>query len=216
MVKLDIWSDPICPWSLIGKTLLDRALAARPDHPFQITWHPFQLNPGMPAGGVPRAQYLETKFGGRDKAVAAYAPILDKAAEIGLEIDFGAIPRTPNTMDAHRLIHWARTEDRQQQAVDALFDAFFFKHLDIGAPDVLTQIAGDIGLDRAVIARLLQGEADKDLVMASDIEARRRGITGVPTYIVADTHVVTGAQPTGLWLQVIEELTGAPPGAALQ
>ena len=117
MVKLDILSDPICPWCLIGKTQLDRALEAAPDHPFEIEWHPFQLNPDMPAGGMDRREYLETKFGGRDQAVAVYARIAEAAEAAGIEIDFARISRTPNTLDAHRMIHWAGLEGRQTAPV---------------------------------------------------------------------------------------------------
>ena len=107
MVKLDIISDPICPWCYIGKTLLDEALKKRPDHPFTVEWHPYQLNPDMPPEGMDRHAYLEAKFGGKQGAVKAYAPVLERAEQAGLTIDFAAIKRTPNTLDAHRLIHWA-------------------------------------------------------------------------------------------------------------
>ena len=89
MIKLDILSDPICPWCYIGKAQLDRALEAHPDHPFGIEWHPFQLNPDMPAGGMDRRTYLETKFGGRENAVAVYARI-DEAARAARQ---GTAPR---------------------------------------------------------------------------------------------------------------------------
>lgn len=105
MVKLDIISDPICPWCYIGKTNLDKALAEFPDHPFTIEWHPFQLNPDMPSEGMDRRAYLEGKFGGKDGAVRAYAPVVENAEKAGLKIDFEGMQRTPNTLDAHRLIH---------------------------------------------------------------------------------------------------------------
>ena len=88
MIKLDILSDPICPWCFIGKTHLDKALAQRPDHPFTIEWHPFQLNPDMPAEGMGRRAYLEGKFGGKEGAVRAYAPVVENAEKAGLKIDF--------------------------------------------------------------------------------------------------------------------------------
>ena len=113
MIKLNIISDPICPWCYIGKTLLDRALESHPDHPFDIEWHPFQLNPDMPVEGMDRREYLETKFGGKDGALRAYAPVVERAEDAGLSIDFAAIERTPNTVNAHRLIHWAGLEGRQ-------------------------------------------------------------------------------------------------------
>ena len=113
MVKLDIISDPICPWCYIGKANLDKALEPFPDHPFMIEWHPFQLNPDMPAEGMDRRAYLEGKFGGKEGAVKAYAPVVAAAEKSGAHINFEAIKKTPNTIDAHRLIHWAGIEQRQ-------------------------------------------------------------------------------------------------------
>ena len=119
MIRLDILSDPVCPWCYIGKAHLDRALEAHPNHPFSIEWHPFQLNPGMPEGGMDRATYLEAKFGGKAKAVEVYARVEEAARNAGLEIDFAHIPRIPNTLNAHRLIHWAGLEGRQAAVVAA-------------------------------------------------------------------------------------------------
>ncbi|MGI1661847.1 DsbA family oxidoreductase [Palleronia sp. KMU-117] len=207
MIKLDILSDPICPWCFIGKANLDRALEQRPDHPFAIEWHPFQLNPDMPPEGMERRAYMEAKFGGRDGAVRAYAPVVTAAERAGLAINFEGITRTPSTLDAHRLIHWAGLEGRQTAAVAALFRAYFIEGRDIGDREVLTDIAAAIGLDRAMIARLFSTEADAEDVRARDAHARQRGVTGVPTFVIANQHVVVGAQPTELWLQVIDEVT---------
>lgn len=207
MIKLDILSDPICPWCLIGKVRLDAALAERPDHPFTIEYHPFQLNPDMPAEGMDRREYLETKFGGKQAAATVYGRIDEAARASGIEIDFGAIGRTPNTLDAHRLIHWAGLEDRQLPVVSALFDAYFFEHRDIGDRDVLADIADSAGLDAAMIRRLLAGEGDRAEIAARDAHARERGVTGVPTHIIANQHVVPGAQDTDLWLKLIDEIS---------
>ncbi len=209
MIKLDILSDPICPWCLIGKTHLDRALTARPDHPFEIEWHPFQLNPDMPEGGMDRREYLETKFGGRDNAVAVYGRIAEAAEAAGVEIDFEGIKRTPNTLNAHRLIHWAGLEGRQTAVVSSLFRAYFQEGRDIGATDVLLDIAGAAGMDRAMTERLFASDADADDIRARDTHARERGVTGVPTFVVANQHVLPGAQPPELWAQVLDELSKA-------
>ena len=155
MVKLDIFSDPICPWCYIGKTQLDRALLARGDTPFNIEWHPFQLNPDMPAEGMDRRAYLETKFGGKDQAVAVYARIAEAAEAIDLPIDFAAIQRTPNTLNAHRLIHWAGIESRQSEVVDALFTAYFVEGRDIGDKDTLADIADSAGIETDNIVCIL-------------------------------------------------------------
>ena len=205
-IKLDIISDPICPWCYIGKTHLDKAIAAQPDHPFQIEWHPFQLNPDMPAGGMDRRVYLEGKFGGKEGAVRAYAPVLEHAEAAGLNIDFEAIKHTPNTLDAHRLIHWAGIEGRQTAAVSALFDAYFVQGRDIGDHEVLADIADSIGMDAAVVLKLLKSDADVEDIRTRDAHSRKMGVNSVPTFIVANQHAVPGAQPPELWAKVISEL----------
>lgn len=206
MVKLDIVSDPICPWCYIGKTLLDAALAQRPDHPFVIEWHPFQLNPDMPRTGMERAAYLEAKFGSKEKAVEAYAPVVEKAEAAGLSINFEAMQRTPNTLDAHRLIHWAGIEGKQEGAAMALFAAYFTEGRDIGDAEVLSDIADGLGMDAPVISRLLASDADEAAVRDRDAQFREMGISSVPTFIVAAQHAVPGAQDSDLWLTVIDEI----------
>ncbi|WP_187430609.1 hypothetical protein ROLI_021540 [Roseobacter fucihabitans] len=205
-IKLDIMSDPICPWCFIGKAHLDKALSDIPDHPFAIEWHPFQLNPDMPRAGMDRRAYLEGKFGGKDGAVRAYAPVVQAAEAAGLTIDFEGMKRTPNTLDAHRLIHWAGIEGRQTAAVSALFQAYFGQARDIGDHDVLADIADGIEMDAAVVRKLLETEADAQDIRDRDAHSRSMGINSVPTFIVAGKHAVPGAQPPELWAKVIEEL----------
>lgn len=208
MVKIDILSDPICPWCYIGKTLMDRALAERPDHPFTIEWHPFQLNPDMPETGMERREYLETKFGGPENADAVYGRIAGAAEAAGLEIDFDGIKRTPNTIDAHRVIHWAGMEgaEKQQAVVDGLFTAYFEEGRDIGDRDVLADIADSAGLDAAAIRRALDTDADREDIASRDAHSRERGVTGVPTFVIANQHVVPGAQQPDLWVRLIDEI----------
>lgn len=206
MVKLDILSDPICPWCYIGKTNLDRALEQRPNHPFVIEWHPFQLNPEMPRDGMDRRTYLETKFGGKDGAVQAYAPVVEHAQAAGLDINLETMQRTPNTLDAHRLILWAGIEGRQTAVVSSLFKAYFNEGLDIGDRDILADIADSCGMDASVILRLLSTQEDEQTIRDKDTAAREMGVNSVPTFIVASQHAVPGAQPTDLWLKVMDEI----------
>lgn len=212
MVKLDILSDPICPWCLIGKAQLERALEARPDHPFVIEWHPFQLNPDMPAEGADRRAYLEEKFGGKDRAVQIYARIAEHAEAAGVNINFEGIKRTPNTLDAHRLIHWAGIEGAQAAVVSALMWAYFQEGRDIGDRDTLADIADTAGLDAAVIRKLLDSDADLAEIRERDVAAREMGVNAVPTFIVAGKHAVPGAQPTDVWLRVIDEIMAQDQG----
>ena len=215
MVSLDVLSDPICPWCFIGHAQLARAMEAAPDHPFALSWHPFMLNPDMPAGGMDRRAYLEAKFGGKEAAAGVYARIDEAARGAGLTLDFGAIERTPSTLDAHRLIHWAGIEGRQTPVATRLFAAYFREGRDIGQPATLVEIAEGAGMDGAVVERLLASDADADDIRARDAHARGRGVQGVPTFVVAQRHVVTGAQPPELWSQVIGELAAAEaPGHA--
>ena len=206
MIKLDIMSDPICPWCYIGKTQLDRALAANPDHPFTIEWHPFQLNPSMPAEGMDRRAYLEGKFGSKAAAVEVYGNIERQAQALGLPINFAAIKRTPNTINAHRLIHWAGLEQKQQLLIDALFDAYFCNGIDIGDLGALRDIAIKAGLQRDVTTQLLNSDSDISIIKERDSHSRKMGVNAVPTFIVANQHAVPGSQTPEVWASIIAEL----------
>ena len=208
MTKLDILSDPICPWCYIGKAHLDKALADHQDHPFIVEWHPFQLNPDMPPSGMSRREYLEKKFGGKNQAIEVYSKIEQSASAIGLPIDFAAMERTPNTIDAHRLIHWAGLEDKQQLMIDALFNAYFCMGLDIGDRNILCDVAEVIGLEFGVMARLLDSDSDVKLIKDRDAHSRLMGVSAVPTFIVGNRHAIPGAQTPDVWESLISELNG--------
>ena len=206
MIALEIWSDPICPWCYIGKARLDRALESRPAHPFDIRWRPFQLNPDMPPGGMARDDYLSLKFGDADGVLNAYRPVIDAAEATGLSLDLPAITRTPNTLDAHRLIHWAGLEGRQTAVVSSLFRAYFQQGRDIGDPQILVDLAEGCGMDRAMTERLLASDADAAQIREADRDARARGMQGVPCFILDGQYAISGAQPVALWQEVIDDL----------
>ena len=160
----------------------------------------------MPAGGMDRRAYLEGKFGGKEAAVRAYLPVAQHAESAGLEINLEAIARTPSTVDAHRLIHWAGVEERQDAVVAGLFRAYFVEGRDIGDAEVLADVADSAGLDASLVLRLLASDADRREIVERDAAARGMGISSVPTFIVAGQHAVPGAQPPELWARVIAEL----------
>lgn len=214
MIRLDVFSDPVCPWCYIGKACLERALDRHPDHPFAVEWQPFQLNPDMPAEGVDRRVYLEAKFGGKLNAVKVYARVEEAAAAAGVGINFAAIQRTPNTLNAHRLLHWAGLEGRQTAAATALMRGYFRDGRDIGDPATLADIGSEIGMARTLLVRMLASDADLASVRARDAHARSRGISAVPTFIIASAHVLQGAQPTEVWEGVIAEIASQTAGAA--
>lgn len=155
-----------------------------------------------------RRQYLERKFGGKSSAASVYARIEEAARTAGLEIDFAAIDRIPNTLDAHRLIHWAGLEGKETAMVSALFRAYWREGRDIGDSGILAELAGTVGMDRGVTERLLASDADRDDLAARDEDARRKGVQAVPTFLIAQHYVVPGAQPPEVWRQVIDELLG--------
>jgi predicted DsbA family dithiol-disulfide isomerase len=205
MIRLDIFSDPVCPWCYIGKANLDRALEAHADHPFRIEWHPFQLNPDMPAEGVDKHDYLAAKFG-EDRLVQMHLRLKEASRAAGAEIDPDTPRRMPNTLNAHRLIHWAGLEGRQTAVVSAIMRAYWREGRDIGNAAVLADVAAAAGMDRAVTARLLASDADADDIRARDSDARSKGVSAVPTFLIAQQYVVSGAQPPEVWARVIEEL----------
>ena len=205
MIRLDIFSDPVCPWCYLGKANLDRALEAHPEHPFAVEWHPFQLNPDMVAAGVDKRSYLAERFGA-GKLDAVHDRLKAMAKQAGLDMDPEVPQRIPNTLDAHRMVHWAGLEGRQTPMVSALFRAYWREGRDIGDPAVLATLAGEVGMDAALAARLLASDADADDIRARDQDARKKGVTAVPTFLIARQYVLSGAQPPELWGQVIAEL----------
>ena len=203
MIRIDIYSDVVCPWCLIGRRRLSRALAERPELDTDIRWRAFQLNPDMPAGGIDRREYLTLKFGTPD-AGRAYEHIRRSGLDEGIEFRFDAIGRTPNTVLAHRLIRRAGGTGDQTPLVDALFDAYFVKGEDIGSIEILPEVAGRIGWDRDETRAFLDtSEADRE-VREEDLRARTMGIQGVPCFIVNDRYAISGAQEPEYFLPLFD------------
>jgi predicted DsbA family dithiol-disulfide isomerase len=160
----------------------------------------------MPAEGVDKRSYLANRFGGEDKLDAIHDRLRDLAKKAGVAMDPDKAERLPNTLDAHRLIHWAGLEGKQTAMVSALFRAYWRDGRDIGDPEELSDIAEEIGLDPKAIARLLATDADVDDLRARDADARSKGVSAVPTFLIAQQYVVSGAQPPEVWAQIIDEL----------
>ena len=207
--RLEIISDPICPWCYLGAANLMRALATREAHPFELIWQPYQLNPDVPAEGVDRAAYLAEKLGDPEKVEASHARLTEMGAEAGITYRFDRMTRIPNTLDAHRLIRWAGAEGVQTRAAMAIFQRNFEAGEDISDAGVLTSVAAEVGMDAAVTARLLAGDADRAEVQAEAEAAREMGVTGVPTFIIGGRYAVSGAQPPDLWERLMSELDAA-------
>lgn len=201
-VRLDIVSDVVCPWCWLGKRRLEAALAAAPDLEVEVSWRPFQLDPGAPAGGLPFKAAMRAKFAqasGDDSELGAGFQAMREHLEaagppLGLNFRFSEIPVRPNTFDAHRLVRWAQGQDQGGAAKEALFRAYFEALRDIGDRAVLADIAGAIGLDRALVAELFERGADAEAVRAEEAFFRQLGVRGVPTFIAEGRLALTGAQ----------------------
>ena len=194
-MQIDIFFDLVCPWCFIGKHRMDRALSERPSLPVELNWQPFQLNPGMPPGGMDRRDYLSAKFGGSGRAAQIYAMVAETAERDGLSLELDAIRRTPNTLDAHRLVRYAARHGRDPAGVaEAVFQAYFQQGRDIGDRNTLANIAEEIGLDRDAVAEHLSSRADINHIRSADAAARRMGIQAVPCFVFDRRYALSGAQ----------------------
>jgi len=195
--RIDIVSDAICPWCYIGKRQLERALAllAQENLTFRVHWNPFQLNPDMPREGRDRTAYRAWKFGSAEKAAALDQRITDAAAAVGLAFRTDLMTRTPNTIDAHRLIWFAGQNGAQDATMEAVFKAYFVAGRDIGDHAVLADCAVEAGLSRETVMDFLTGSlADKEM-RAADQAAREAGVSGVPSFFLDGYSLFSGAMP---------------------
>lgn len=203
-MQIEIIADTICPWCFIGKRRFERALAMRAQDNLHVVWLPYQLNPTMPPEGMERKSYLAAKFGGPERAERQNERLCQTGKEEGIDFNFAAIKRTPNTVDSHRLVHFAGLAGRQEAIVEALFRGFFFDGLDIGNLEVLAEIGAANGLNRNDLNRYLRSDDDRTHIQALDEKARQAGITGVPCYVVDGKFAVSGAQSPEIFHQIFE------------
>jgi predicted DsbA family dithiol-disulfide isomerase len=192
-VTIDVVSDAVCPWCFIGKRKLDEALKLIEDLPVQVSWRPYQLDATIPQEGISRQDYMARKFG-PERIAEIHARIEGVGAEVGIPFAFDKITRSPNTLDAHRLIRWSQSSGRQSELVDRLFTLYFVEGKDIGDRDVLASLAAEFGLDSADVRRRLDTDIDKQDVTEEIATAQRIGVNGVPFYIFANRLAVSGAQ----------------------
>lgn len=208
-ITIDIVSDVVCPWCYLGKARLELAIAEVQDEVgVDLNWRPYRLNPEYPPEGVDQKQALEQKLGGAERVEQGHKMLSDLGREVGINFDFDAIKIGPNTLDAHRLIHWAVTESREKQekVVNALFKANFEEGRNIGDHAVLIDIAEKAGLDKSVIATLLASDADHDLMIAEIDAAQKIGVTGVPFFIFDQQYAVSGAQTPDVLAEALRDI----------
>jgi len=205
MDRLDVYSDVICPWCFIGKQHMQRALRMLGDEglAFAVAWRPFQLNPGMPPSGVARDEYRRAKFGSLGRSRELDAQVAGAARVAGIEIRHDLMRRTPNTVDAHRLIRLAGAHGRQDAVVNRLFQDYFVEGRDIGDRAVLLAAADAAGMDRAVTEASLAGDDGRAEVLAEDAAVRRAGLQGVPTFALNDHVLFSGAVPAEAFAEAL-------------
>lgn len=198
-LSIDIVSDVVCPWCYIGKRNLEAALALPGSAGLpvaELRWHPFQLNPDLPAQGISRRQYLEDKFGGPQRAAEIYARVQAAGRGAGLELNIDGIALQPNTLAAHALIAFAQQGGgiAASDVKERLLKAYFVENRFIGSADVLTEIAREAGLDAQAALAFVTDPRQLQAVAQADAQARSMGIHGVPFFIFNQKLAVSGAQ----------------------
>src|SRR5580700_905012 len=203
-INVDVVSDVVCPWCFVGKRRLEAARASAGEFPAAVRWRPFQLDPTIPPEGLDRRAYMRAKFRDDARLAEVHARLRAIGAEVGIDFDFAAISRSPNTLDAHRLIRWAAASGVQDEVVERLFSAYFEHGRDIGDRSVLAEIAGESGMDAEAVERRFAGDDDVEAVRAEITEAQSLGVTGVPFFIFASRFAVSGAQSAEVLARAME------------
>lgn len=209
-ITIDIVSDVVCPWCYIGKRRLEAALATRPDLAATVRWHPFQLDATIPRSGKPRRDYLLAKFGGAERVSEIFDRVATVGAEAGIPFAFDAISIAPNTLDAHRVIHWAGASPKARDAVvERLFELYFLKGENLSDPAVLAGAGALGGLPVAETLARLASDEDVSETSAAIARAHAIGVTGVPFFIFAGRMGLSGAHPSETLLQAIDQALAA-------
>jgi predicted DsbA family dithiol-disulfide isomerase len=203
-LTVDVYADVVCPWCYIGEQRLARAMAERPEIAVERHWRPFQLRPDAPARGLPWAEFVREKFGGEARARAMFDHVAATGAADGLTFDFGRVASSPNTVDAHRLILLAGGRGRQWPVAEALFDGYFARGLDLNDHEQLAAAAAEAGLDPAEVRAHLATSDGVAEVHASQREARRLGVRGVPFFVFDNRIALSGAQPLEWFVRAID------------
>ena len=215
-LKIDFISDVTCPWCMIGLRGLQEALE-RTSGLIQadLVFQPFELNPKMPAEGQVSLEHVAEKYGSSAEQVAAIGKqVSARATEAGLAFNMTGQDRIYNTFDAHRLLHWARTKNHQEAMKQALFKANFADCANISDPEVLVSISSEVGLDVSEAKEILSSNRYAQDVRDAQRLWASRGISSVPTIVINDKWMISGAQPVDVFEQtlrtIISELTAVP------
>lgn len=207
-LKIDFVSDISCPWCIIGLKALEAALERTGDAiDARIQFHPFELNPAMPAEGENIVEHIARKYGSTPEQCAQNsATIVARAAELGFTMAGGAGRRIYNTFDAHRLLRWAQDSGRQQALEHALFEAYFTRGEDPSDPAVLVEAARAAGLDAAAAQTMLASDDHAAEVRAEEALWQSRGISAVPAVVIDERYLISGGQPVEAFERALREI----------
>jgi predicted DsbA family dithiol-disulfide isomerase len=207
VLQIDIVSDVVCPWCIVGFKQLEQAIA-RTGVSAAVKWHPFELNPDMAEDGENLREHIMRKYGSTaEQSKAARDRLTALGAGLGFEFRFTDDMRMVNTFKAHQLIHWAGPEGKEHQLKMALFEAYFGNRRDLNDNEVLADVAASIGLDRAEALAVLEDGRYAEVVRAEEAFWTGNGIHGVPAVIFDRQHLVSGAQGADNFAAIITELT---------
>tara|TARA_B100000902_G_scaffold209252_1_gene199172 strand:+ start:176 stop:811 length:636 start_codon:yes stop_codon:yes gene_type:complete len=207
MIELDIFSDTVCPWCYIGKKRLDKAIYKHNYLEFKQTWRPFQLNPGMPPDGMDRQEYLISKFGSADAAKTIYDNIYEEGLKEGIDFNFDSIEVTPNSFNSHRLLAMAYEKNIQEKVLNDLFESYFLRGEDIGNPNILLSIAVNNAIEEDEVKSYLSNKDNIEPLANEELQARKMGISSVPTFIINKQIVINGAQTSENFDLIFQKLS---------
>jgi predicted DsbA family dithiol-disulfide isomerase len=205
-MRIDIYSDTVCPWCYLGKRRFDLAVAARPQYEPVVVWRPFELNPDLPIEGVDRETYMAARMPDQARLEQAHTELERLGEASGIRFRFELISRIPNTRRSHLLIAHAARSGLQAAIKDRIMRAYFEEGCDIGDPDELVRLAAEVGLNAAESRNALILRAGQDGVVAAERHAAVLGITGVPTYIFDGQYTISGAQEVGIFARVFDQV----------
>jgi predicted DsbA family dithiol-disulfide isomerase len=206
-MRVEIYSDMVCPWCFIGKRRWEKAIetAGYANH-VQVTWRPFQLNPTMPKSGMDRRTYLEAKFGGAGGRREIEERLAKAGVADGIMFAFDRIARTPNTFEAHRLMWFSQQHNKQDDLAEGLFHAYFSEGRDIGDGQTLVDVAEEIGLDRDATRQFFASDQGVEVVREEEAAGHRLGIRGVPYFMLNGTYAISGAQPPDIFVSALQKV----------
>ena len=210
-LSIDVVSDVVCPWCLLGMRNLQLALAEVEDMDVTVRWRPYQLDPTIPPEGLDRKSYMLKKFGNLERIEASHDRLREIGKKVGVSYDFEAIKVAPNTLDAHRVIRWAQAagDGVQTKIVERLFRLYFEEGRNIGDHTVLVEAARDAGMDASLVETLLPTPSDREEVKVEVETAQRMGITGVPCFLLEGRYALMGAQPPEALADAIAKVSEA-------